>query len=532
MNKQKIIEDVLKEYSFLMEDGGINDQIDQDVLFTAIENLGYTEYFSNQKLHENIKHKNKFISDLKNKKFLSDEDIDTLKMLVGPKWMIIDEELKSLDLNTIEVSDNFPGTESDPRHVTMSEMEGFLLREKSKGNKLKITQSPSKVRIYAGPENLSMFFIGKGLKLYGTDFKKFLRLLDFYKAYSSDIDISESAAAGLTAQKLQADQINNYFKENNPDKIPLHLFIQDGPHIVDCKVSVDAAEHITTNQKADFSMKNKGAEAFWVSFKAANYLDKKDRTKLASPGFEFYGPTISIGEKLATNPKWNEMMVKLTKGMLKILGNNFIDVSKKKVTFGPDPISPSIEIITHIDGVPIAQVVNNDEDKLRYMRAKSAAIGKFMAMDGLKKKLIFFTPDTFSVVMDFLDGTDVSKEIAGKAIYGVDFEFGKNKPFGRENVNILMKSKTPITVEPHVLKNKENAIVIKTDERGHVLFNPNLPLPKDMDDPILTYRPVFNPKWVQNEHHLEIVNGVGMLFLGTRIFIVPAGKAKDATVIK
>jgi hypothetical protein len=226
------------------------------------------------------------------------------------------------------------------------------------------------------------------------------------------------------------------------------------------------------------------------------------------------------------------MIVKLTKGMLKVLGNNFIDVSKKKLTFGPDPVSPSIEIITHIDGVPIAQVVNNDEDKLRYMRAKSAAISKFMAMDGLKKKLIFFTPDTFSVMMDFLDGTDVSKEIAGKAIYGVDFEFGKDKPFGRENVNILLKSKTPITVEPHVLKNKENAVLIKTDERGHVLFNPNLPLPKDMDDPILTYRPVFHPKWVQNEHHLEIVNGVGMLFLGTRIFVVPAGRAKDATVIK
>lgn len=532
MNKEKIIEDVLREYSFLMEDGGINDQIDQDVLFTAIENLGYAEYFSNQKLYENVKHKNKFISDLKGKKFLSDDDIDTLKMLVGPKWMIIDEELKSLDLNTVEVPDNFPGTESDPRHVTMDQMEGFLLREKSQGKKLKLTQSPSKVRIYAGAENLSMFFIGKGLKLYGTDFKKFLRLLDFYKAYSSDIEIGESTAAGLTSQRLQADQINDYFKKNNPDKVPFHLFIQDGPHIVDCKVSIDSAEHISSNQKADFAMKNNSKENFWVSFKAANYLDKKDRTKLASPGFEFYGPTISIGERLANDPKWKEMIVKLTKGMLKVLGNNFIDVSKKKLTFGPDPVSPSIEIITHIDGVPIAQVVNNDEDKLRYMRAKSAAISKFMAMDGLKKKLIFFTPDTFSVMMDFLDGTPVSKEIAGKAIYGVDFEFGKDKPFGRENVNILLKSKTPITVEPHVLKNKENAVLIKTDERGHVLFNPNLPLPKDMDDPILTYRPVFHPKWVQNEHHLEVVNGVGMLFLGTRIFIVPAGKAKDATVIK
>ena len=180
MNKEKIIEDVLREYSFLMEDGGINDQIDQDLLFTAIENLGYAEYFSNQKLYENVKHKNKFISDLKGKKFLSDDDIDTLKMLVGPKWMIIDEELKSLDLNTVEVPDNFPGTESDPRHVTIDQMEGFLLREKSQGKKLKLTQSPSKVRIYAGAENLSMFFIGKGLKLYGTDFKKFLRLLDFY----------------------------------------------------------------------------------------------------------------------------------------------------------------------------------------------------------------------------------------------------------------------------------------------------------------------------------------------------------------
>jgi len=542
MNKEKIIEEVLKEYSFLMEDGGISDQIDQDVLLTAIENLGYDDYFVAEKLcEETSTSNNKFISDLKSKKSLSDEDIAILKQLVGPRYMIIDEELKSVKLNTVHVPDNFPGTESDPREITISQMEEFLAREKAQGRKLRISQSSTKVRIYAGPENLSIFLVGTGLKLYGKskvpdnfsiEFKKFLRLLDFYKVYSNDIEFKESVSAGLSSQDLQVNNINQYFAKNNPDKIPFHLYIQDGPHVVDCKVMIDAAQNISGSGKADFALKNKNLEAFWVSFKAANFFDKRDRSKLAPPGFEEYGPSMSIGEKLSGNPTWNRLMVKLTKGMIKVLQNNFIDLTNKKVTFGPDPFAPKVQIITHVDGVAIETIVNNDEEKLRYMRAKAAAINKLVARQDLKKKLVYFAPKTFSVLMDFLDGTDVTKEIAGKAIYGVDFEFGKDKPFGRENVNILMQSKTPITVETHVLKNKQNALLIKTDERGSVLFNPNLPLPKDMDDPILAYRPVFNPTFIVNEHHLEVVNKVGMLFLGVRIFILPAAKASGAVVIK
>ena len=45
MNKAKIINDILLEYSLLVEDGGIS-KVDADKLLTAIEKCGYSEYFS------------------------------------------------------------------------------------------------------------------------------------------------------------------------------------------------------------------------------------------------------------------------------------------------------------------------------------------------------------------------------------------------------------------------------------------------------------------------------------------------------
>jgi hypothetical protein len=132
--------------------------------------------------------------------------------------------------------------------------------------------------------------------------------------------------------------------------------------------------------------------------------------------------------------------------------------------------------------------------------------------------------------MDFLDGTDITKEIAGKAIYGVDFKMDKSTPFGSENVNVLMQSSTPITVSPTENTNGELSILIQTNERGHVLFNPNLPLPKNMADPILQYRPVFHPSYLENEVHSETIGDTAYLFLGLRIFIRPDGKVPKNSI--
>ncbi len=275
---------------------------------------------------------------------------------------------------------------------------------------------------------------------------------------------------------------------------------------------------------------------FGYHFKSANYLDAKDKTKLAPPGFETYGGSTELRDKYSDNIVLMGIIKKLLAGMIAKLGpTNVLDVSSPAVTF------KSIEnvkspILNTIDKKPISKLVSDNQMKQLIQRAPAVeTLITSKEYKGFKKKIYFVNSGDFSVAVDFLDGTRETRELAGKAIYGLDFEIddsGKQMvKFGRENVNILMKSKTPITIEPFQ-KGKEAAILISTDARGHVLFNPNLPLPKDMDDPILAYKPVLNAQNYPNEIETIVIGKTVHLFLGTRVIVLPHAKAQGAVFVK
>ncbi len=539
MNKDKIISSVLLEYSLLAENAGIGGPIDSDLLMTVIEKLGYQSYFSNGKLLESLT-----INEAPTPEYMSDEDVELFTDFAGPRTTLSPEELKKVDLSKIKnkIPNVFPAPEHTGIEVPVSTLDDMVEKHVAGGNKILVTKAPTKLRIYLPTQSggpglpVTVIILPKdGVKIGDRTFYRLLMLIDFYKKHRNDIEGASREAAGLGPQNMQVEQLNTYFKQNNPTKVPFHLFIKDGPHTVDCGVSVDGASVISGSGKADFSMSNKSAEVFWVSFKSANYLDAKDKTKLAPPGFENYAGSSELRNRYSNNPVLKGIIKKLLAGMIAKAGTNVLDVSSSNITF------KSIEnvknpILNTIDKKPISKLVSDDNIKQLIQRA--VAVEKLVNSDeykGYQKKIYFVNNDQFSVAVDFLDGTRETRELAGKAIYGLDFEIddsGRQKvKFGRENVNILMKSRTPITVEPFV-KGKEAAILISTDARGHVLFNPNLPLPKDMDDPILAYKPVLNAQHFPNEIETIVIGKTVHLFLGTRIFVLPHARAKGAVFVK
>ena len=91
MNKDKIIKDILLEYSVLSKTGGI-DKLDHDLLVTAIENCGYASYFSIPKLVNEIETKKTAIG-------LSDSDIEIINKIIGRGK----HQIKELNQNDVKI---------------------------------------------------------------------------------------------------------------------------------------------------------------------------------------------------------------------------------------------------------------------------------------------------------------------------------------------------------------------------------------------------------------------------------------------
>ena len=581
MSKQRIIENILKEYAYLSDDGGISPKINEDLLITAIENLGYTSFFSNRKLSDKLSEMYRDYDDVPDQDYENryapedgpedgagdvdpsdskiEEPVSTSFVITGPKGgdhlspyeigvikrlipsiRISDEDLQDFDIKhpPTPVSNHPSGHQKGRIGITSHQIEEVL-----KTTPLKIEISPTRVvvvkKVKAKKSKLEqadtalLYFNTKDAKSvtskFFTQIANFVRFCTEHPGAFSASDKKEFAP--ITAEKMQVNQLNDYFQKNI-DNIKYRLFMKDAGIAVDTKVSVNSAEHLTATKsvKADFQLSNDGKPVFWISFKNANYLDSTGGEKLLPPGFRGYGPTIGIGRALQNNEGWmklmrkliNEITTKLTVSNppLDLSNNPKLERSRLKSGGG------GLEFINKVNGVPIHKALHNNPLFLQRFRARRLTVEKLVESP-LAKKFIYNAPaESFKIGMDFLDGTDLSKEIAGKAIYGIDFKLNDTNPsFGPNNVNVLMKSKTNIVVSStDPMEDSTPSMLVKTDVAGHLLFNPNLPLPKDIYDTILAYRPIFYAHSSQNDTYAIDIDDTSYLFLGFRIEVVPAGK--------
>jgi len=527
MNKTKttIINEILLEYYLLLEDIEIS-KVDPDKLLTAIENCGYSEYFSPTTVQTIIE------ADVKIElsKHLTDDDIKLFNKMIGPirrRNNFNDEDLKQVDLSLKDnkPAERFPGDVAVPKGLTYDEMVELISNpEKRKeygipeDKELTFTNSNTKLRLKFGSTLVSRINVPDDLVIGTQSWRYVLLYLQLYKALGQLLKSKTVKASGIEQEKIKADQINEWFKENNPEKNIFNLNVWDGGEHVNTNVNVDSAIHLQlgTSEKADIAMLERGREVFWISFKGGNFKKEMTSSKLSNVDFPQYGGFAGLDLIYKNDEVWLDIKGKMISGIIKNYPTR-IEINPKTTTFDEKGN------LVNFNGVSVIEALKDKSEMYNLLIGVFKKSFYRFVTDTTTRRKYLYMMNKFEGYLDFLNGSPKTKEIAGKSIYGTDFTLDKSTPLGRKNCSILMQSRTDLLMS--IIPTKNNIqLLMKTGEGGHVLFNPNLPLPKDALDPFTKYKPVMYFRSGTIEHLTTDYNGDGYMFMRARIAILPAAK--------
>lgn len=445
-------------------------------------------------------------------------DIEILRKL-GLERFTDEEIINNVNQNISNVTLS-PGTNNKYGLTTPVNYIGLESILKKEG-KLVITYSGTTKKIRTD-SNIRIAGWASAKSISSPDFKRAIMVYQFYTNNSDKVELVAKAARGIGYELMQVQNLNDWFVKNEI-KVPMRLYISDELNeFRDTGVSVNNAQKIENVGKADLVLKENSTDKFWISYKHGNYWSEEGSAKtLSNVPFQQYGSIKTLHTKLGSEKgKWAEIISK------------FLD---KTVEYLPDPTTIRTGYSLEVDG-KTKKVRSNDpkvifsQNEIDLLAANAKSINTvFKNNPGLNKE-IYFTPRAFSVWMDMLDGTDEAKQIAGMSIYGLDFKLNSTN-YGPENVQCLIQTNEVLNVEFHTNDEDEpNGIKISTDKRGHILFNPNLPAPKNAEDPILQYRPVLYARFTEEDNFSYTRKGKVILLLGCRILVMPYGKISGKSI--
>jgi len=445
-------------------------------------------------------------------------DIDILRKL-GLERFTDDEIINNLNQNISSVTLS-PGSNNKYGLTTPVNYIGLESILKKEG-KLVITYAGTTKKIRTG-SNIRIVGWSAAKSISSPDFKRAILVYQFYINNRDKVELVAKQARGIGYEELQVNNLNTWFIKNDI-KVPLKLYISDELNeFRDAGVNVNGAHKIEGVGKADLALTENSTDKFWISYKHGNYWSEEGAaTSLAAVPFQQYGSIKNLNSKLGSEKgKWAEIIA------------NFLDKTTKQL---PDPTTIRTGYSLEIDDktkkvrTSDANVMFSQEETDLLLANKSSVTTVFKNNIGLNKE-IYFLPRGFSVWIDMLDGTDESRQIAGMSIYGLDFKLNSSN-YGPENVHCLIQTNETLNVEFHNDSEDEpNGIKISTDNRGHILFNPNLPAPKNAEDPILQYRPVLYARFTEVENFSYTRKGKVILLLGCRILVMPYGKIPGTAI--
>ena len=445
-------------------------------------------------------------------------DIDILRKL-GLERFTDDEIINNLNQNISSVTLS-PGSNNKYGLTTPLNYNGLESILKKEG-KLVITYSGTSKKIRTD-SNIRIVGWSAAKSISSPDFKRAILVYQFYIKNRDKIELVAKQARGIGYEELQVNNLNTWFIKNDI-KVPLRLYISDELNeFRDTGVNVNGAHKIEGVGKADLALTENSTDKFWISYKHGNYWSEEGAaTSLSAVPFQQYGSIKNLHSKLGSEKgKWSEIIA------------NFLDKTTEQL---PDPTTIrtgySLEIDDKTKKVRTSDqnVIFSQEETDLLLANKSSVATVFKNNPGLNKE-IYFLPRGFSVWIDMLDGSDESRQIAGMSIYGLDFKLNSSN-YGPENVQCLIQTNETLNVEFHNDSEDEpNGIKISTDNRGHVLFNPNLPAPKNAEDPILQYRPVLYARFTEVENFSYTRKGKVILLLGCRILVMPYGKIPGTAI--
>ena len=348
-----------------------------------------------------------------------------------------------------------------------------------------------------------------------VDFKRPLMVFQFYKENKDRVQLIAKQARGIGYEKMQVQNLNKWFEDNNVN-MPLHLYISDElQKFRDAGVSVNGAVKLVGTGKADLTLTENETPKFWISYKHGNYWTEEG-SALANVPFQQYGSIKTLHKRLSKEKgKWNEIINDFLNKLLPTIENHktikkgyTVDSTEGGIAYTTDPnivFTEAENSLIQANASTIKNVFNNEANKNL-------------------NKIFYFLPNGFNAWMDMLDGTDEARQIAGMSIYGLDFKLNSTN-YGPENVQCLIQTNERLNVEYNYNEEDEpDGMKISTNQRGHILFNPNLPAPKDAEDPILIYRPVLNARYTQEENFVFTRSNSVIILLGCRILVMPFGK--------
>lgn len=492
-------------------------------------NKGFNWYDSNgdligeqifdEKLGKNVIEVDKTKKDVvKSNNKLSSEDIDILRKL-GIDASISDEDIKNnidIDVSNVTVSPGPNNKYGLTSPINISGLESILRKEEE----LVITYAGS-VKKLRTRYNIRIVEWGIAKKINSINFQRVILMYNFYKQYESRINLLSREARGLGYEKMQVDNINGWFVDNEI-KVPLHLYISDETkQFRDTGVSVNGARKLAGSGKADLAMYGDGQDRFWISYKQGDYWSESGKS-LASVPFQQYGSIKTLNAKLGQVGKWGEIIRDFVNKMTSTVPEKMVI---QKGQYIDEDVSGKY-VVKSADG-KIVDIIRND----KLIKSNFPTLTKIFSNEQNKNlnKILYFCPSGYNSWMDLLDGTPEAKEIAGMSIYGLDFKFG-SKNYGPENVQCLIQTGEKLNLE-YAQQNEETiGMKMSTDSKGHILFNPNLPAPEDANDPILIYRPVMNARYTEVENFTSTRKGNVDVFLGCRILVMPYGKIPGTSI--
>jgi len=548
-SREKLIERVLRDVSFRLPCGGAFLDFTDHTQFSLIKEALKNHGVKSTEIAVIIKELQVPDKKKQPKTEISEEDISLLQRL-GLDMQPNDIKSK-VDTASVEEKHTTFDTGGghrvfQPKKIGYRQLEDFI--ETQKICYVTTSKTVGKLR---SQDNIRVVQWGRSKGPGQGFFDQIISIYKLIKSFQDKIVVSVKAPIGQNYELSRVEEINKVLEASVS---PFRLFIEKDGVIKDMGVFIKKSHKVLGVGKADIALlDDHNQEVFWVSYKHGDFFGKEGRIAQYGPAefpFQQYGSLQNLYDRSLGSEEDIAEIEDVPGEDIKKIINHFIHSILKKS--GVEKYS--MYDVEEVTGTPDGSYEVHFKNNKKVPIAETHPL--FPVFDDLEvyRKLVKFLDKGPGNIHFYLQGTKEYyfnflksklldpkslKTIAGKSIYGVDFYIG-NSDFGRENVNMLLQTSKTLMVSQHKqAKNTDfedvDGIIIKTDEMGHILFNPNLPDEdvKQAFDVIDQYTPILYIRFTKKEvFRWNNENGRNII-LGGRCMILPKGKkANRAEEIK
>lgn len=468
---------------------------------------------------------------------LSDSDISMLKTL-GLK-LKSDSEYRTLKINDVDIESVTFNTGGGSRvfqeeFIPYNKLYSYIKNQAL----IYITVAGTRNKMRSA-DNIKICAWGPSRGPEMANYEQIIAIFKLTKQFPKIIKILNREPTGINYEMQKVEELNGILSKS---ATPYFLYIYKDKKVVPMHVSVKTASKIIGVGKADIALENElKKEVFWISYKYGDYFGKQGQILLSVP-FQQYGSLQGLYDEGFSNKPLTDSRDVSGKDIQKFI-NEFIkrvliksglnkygiknvikvDVKGKNILFYTQPNN----VITIGPNHPIYDLVSDPV----VLKKTAKNVKKEQ-----KLNLYFFIQGTSEYYFDMMAETELLDRetldtIAGKSIYGSDFYVGNNK-FGRENINILLQTSHKLVVQQHKTGDDVDGLILKTDEQGHILINPNLPsiVTEELGRVIDVYLPVLFARFTRNESFKWEDETGGNMILGGRFLILPKGKMPSKAI--